>query len=281
MPRGIAARDAGRRKTGNPSVSRKCGRARAQRGGSASFQRSLPGGANTSPFASRFFAARQLNHTRLAACTDLEVDERDEALVIESKTSSHPDRALRVRIEGSLFPLLELNGLTCVAPSHASVALGTAAGKVLRVDAQGSGAILAQAQLGGRIGDIARGPYGGTLWVLDVSGARRLYLLEADLSVRWSVPVGLRALHFAPVPNEERVWLADTVEPRVRRFGPSGWLELEIAGLPLVGMDRAAAWLHGGVLCAAPGAIVHLDADGHLQSGQGGFDFLTDVAPAR
>jgi hypothetical protein len=222
-----------------------------------------------------------ITEVTLGTCTDLDVNERDEALVIESKASSHPDRALRIRLEGSLFPLLEMNGLTCVAPSHASVALGTASGEVLRVDPLGSGAILAQTHLGGRIGDIARGPDEESLWVLDVSGSRRLYLLDADLSVRWSVPVGLRALHFAPVPNEERVWLADTVEPRVRRFGPSGWLELDVVGLPLAGMDRTAAWLHGGVLCAAPGAIIHLDAGGHLQPGQGGFDYLTDLAPAR
>jgi hypothetical protein len=229
----------------------------------------------------RTAAGELITEVTLATCTDLDVNELDEALVIESKTVAHPDRALRVRIEGSIFPLFEMNGVTCVAPSQSSVALGTATGSVLRVDPHGSGAILSQTHLGGRIGDLARGPYPGTLWVLDVSGSRRLYLLDADLSVRWSVPVDLRASHFAPVPNAERVWIADTVEPRVRRFGPSGRLELDVSGLPLVGMDRATAWLDGGVLCAAPGAIVHLDGEGHLQPGQGGFDYLDDLAPAR
>lgn len=215
---------------------------------------------------------------------DLDTFQGEDALVIETPGGSHATtRVLRFHKEGSLFSLLEQAGLVCVAGSRDSVLAGTDSGAVLRIDPAPSGSvgvILAQVQLGGRIGDLARGPWPGSAWALDTSAARRLFLLDADLSVRWVANVGIAALHIAAVPGEERVWLADTATPRVRRFGPAGALEIDRRGLPLIGLDRAVAWREGGVLVAAPGAILHLDANGQTAPGQGGFNYLIDLARA-
>lgn len=214
----------------------------------------------------------------LGTCLDLAgLDGRD-ALVIELGSGpGGADRALRLETEGGLHVLLEAPGLLCVADSRGSVAVGTQAGGVMRLHPAANGAVLDRVQLGGQIGDLAPGPWPGSLWALDVTGNGRLVLLDADLSIRWSAPIGLRSLHLAPVPGEERIWIADTTEPIVRRFGPGGVLELDRQGLPLTGLDRAVAWSAGGVLLAAPGAILRLDAAGALQPGQGGFAFLVDL----
>lgn len=218
-----------------------------------------------------------LSAVALDRCIDLERSTEDDALVIEAATRSHAERALRVRSDGSVVSLYERPGLACIAHAGRAVALGTSTGTVLRVDPLASGSIVGERDLGGSLGDLAPGPEEGSLWALDVRGPRRLHLLDAQLGLRWSTRVELAALHIAAVPNEERVWLCDTLEPRVRRFGPEGQLELDLGGLSLAGLDRATAWLGGGVLLAAPGAILHLDARGQPRPGQGGFSYLVDV----
>ncbi|HUR28569.1 MAG TPA: hypothetical protein VM509_10310, partial [Planctomycetota bacterium] len=113
---------------------------------------------------------------------------------------------------------------------------------------------------------------------LDAQGYGRLALFDAALAVRWSRSVGLHALHFAPERGTERVWIADATEPRVRRFGPGGLLEIDRPDMPLGGLDRACATASGTALFTAPGALLALDALGQNAPGQAGFDFLVDVA---
>jgi hypothetical protein len=103
-------------------------------------------------------------------------------------------------------------------------------------------------------------------------------LLDSNLDVRWIATPGIHAEHLGAVESEERVWLADTVQPKVVRLGPGGVIELVRDNLPLPGLDRSLAWRNGGVLLVAPGALVHVTANGGLAPGQGGFAFLTDIA---
>ena len=102
--------------------------------------------------------------------------------------------------------------------------------------------------------------------------------MGADLEREWSAPTGLAALQLAPVPGAEQVWLADVSEPRVRRFGAGGVLELELDPAPLSGLQRGAADGSGAVLLTAPGALLAYDGWGAARPGQGGFTYLTDVA---
>jgi hypothetical protein len=217
----------------------------------------------------------------LDPCADLDRSAADDALVIESASAAHTDRALSIEGDGSLSVLCERAGLTCIASSPRSVALGTSDGEVLCLDPARAGSIAKRFRLGGSIADLAAGPDAETWWVLDVGQTRRLFLLDGDLHPRWTSAIDVSAAHLAPVPGQERMWLCDTLEPRLCRWGPGGTLELEVIGLPLAGLDRACAWGEGGVLAAAPGAILQLDAEGHPRPGQGGFNFLTDLARAR
>jgi len=116
------------------------------------------------------------------------------------------------------------------------------------------------------------------VWALDGAGTGRVLLLAPDLTVRWTVNLPRRAAHLAAVRGEERVWLANTDSACVLRYGPGGALELDRCGLPLPGLDRAVAW-RDGLVVAAVGAILRLDASGNLMPGQGGFDALSDLAP--
>lgn len=133
--------------------------------------------------------------------------------------------------------------------------------------------------VGTNLGDVERGR-DGRWFALDVA-TRRLHALGADLTERWSVDVGLNALSLAPDLDRSRVWIVDTTRPVVRRFGPEGALELHVGDLPLGGFDRAAPTRFGGLVLAAPGALLELDAGGALLQSQGGYRFLTDVCTPR
>ncbi|MBL8861391.1 MAG: hypothetical protein JNK02_05205 [Planctomycetes bacterium] len=200
----------------------------------------------------------------------------EEALVVERRSGA-PTRLLRVRTEGSLFPVLERDALRCVLGERETAVVGAADGTLLRVHAQ-TGAVQASASLGGSLADLAPGPAVGEVWVLDDAGPARLLLLDAGLGVRWSVTLPRPAGHLAPVPGAERVWIASTSAPCAARYGPGGALEVERCGLPLPGLDRALAWREGALL-AAGGAILRLDRAGELAPGQGGFELVVDLAP--
>lgn len=200
----------------------------------------------------------------------------DQALVVEARAEQLP-RLVRVRREGSVFPLYETVGMACVSGERSSAIVGMASGRVLRVDAT-TGVEQASAEVGGSIVDLARGPTAGSVWVLDGAGAGRVLLLASDLSVQWSATLPRAAHSLAPVEGEERVWLAAANEPCVVRFGPGGVLELDRCGLPLPGLGRALAW-RNGLIVSAVGAVLRLDSHGGLLPGQGGFDHVVDLAP--
>jgi hypothetical protein len=212
----------------------------------------------------------------LEPCRALGVLEGEQALVLE-RTDPATTVLTRVRREGSKFPLLSRNDQACVCGSRGTAIVGTDTGAVLRVDAT-SGVVLAEIQLGGSIGDVAAGPTPGSVWALDVQGTGRLFLLDERLAIRWAAGVGFSARHLGAVPGEERVWIADTSSPRVVRIGPSGVTEVDRGNLPLQGLDRVLAWTGGSALVLAPGALLHLDAQGQLAPGQGGFAWLSDAA---
>jgi hypothetical protein len=220
----------------------------------------------------------QITELYLEPCVDLDTFERDDALVLERVNGSV--RLSRVRAEGSLFPLLTRADLACVSGADGVLLAGTSSGAVVRVDPV-NGSILAGVQLDGQIGDLAPGPVRGSAWALDTQGTGRLFLLEENLDVRWSTGVGFACAHVAPVPGEERAWVADTSSPRVRRFGAHAVVELDPQGLPGGHFDRAVAWRDGGVLLLSPGALVQLTASGALAPGQGGFAWLSDGARVR
>jgi hypothetical protein len=238
--------------------------------------RSDDGHASSSSRLDRFDANGALvTELFLESCADLSLLDGDEALVLERVNNSI--RLSRIRTEGSLFPLLDRPDLLCVSGSRASILLGTTTGTLLRVDAH-TGAILAQLQLDGTIGDIAPGPTPGSAFALDTQG--RLFLLDESLTIRWAAGVPYPSSHLGVVPDTERVYIADTSSPRVRRYGPSGVVELDVT-LPTSGLDRTLALSHNGALLLTPGAILHLDENGTLAPGQGGFAWLADAARVR
>ncbi len=151
---------------------------------------------------------------------------------------------------------------------------------MLRVD-PASGAVLAETQLDGEIQDLAPGPTPGSTWALDTQGTGRLFLLDDALAIRWVAGVGYPCAHLGPVPGEERVWIADTSSPRVRRFGPNAVVELDRQGLPSDHLGRSIAWRDGGVLLLSPAAILHVGSGGSIAPGQGGFAWLSDGARVR
>lgn len=220
--------------------------------------------------------ATPLASTGIGAPLDLAAVDGEDALVTELAAGGL-GRLSRVTADGSTQVLVEEPGLACAAGRGSQALAGTSGGEVLLIALPG-GAVLARRALGGPIGDVAPGPGAGEWWALDVGGQPRLHLLAADLAPKWSASSGLRALHLVEVPGEERVWLADTTESRLRRYGPGGVLEIDRYDLRLSGLDRGTSWIGGGLLCVAPGALLHLDVQGRPAPGQGGFRFLVDAA---
>lgn len=159
-----------------------------------------------------------------------------------------------------------------------SVLVGSDTGGLTRYD--GAGAVLQiVAGLAGEIGDVAPGPNGGW-WVLDVAAPNRLLRLDRSLSLLWAVETGLHSESLAPVEGEERVWIADSGEPLVRRFGPGGRLELSAATVA-TDFSRGAGLVSGEYWVASPGAASRLDQHGAGLPGQGGFDYLVDLSSVR
>ena len=214
----------------------------------------------------------------LERCLDLDTLDGRTALLVEEPAAGGTElrRALRIAPGGARSVLARSAVLRCISGSRASVLVGTDDGWVDRLPLEGS-VPLGSVQLGGAVLDLARGPEAGSVFVL-LNAPPRLALLGPELEARWQVALPVVARHLGAVEGTERVWIADTSAARVLRYGPGGALELDRDGLPLLGLDRALPWIDGGVLLCAPGAILHLDARGHLAPGQGGFNFLVDLA---
>jgi hypothetical protein len=206
---------------------------------------------------------------------DLDVIDSADALVVDAPGGAR--RAARLRVDGTWSIVEVAPDLACIAGQSGEVLVGTEGGE-LRLHAGGA---TYQRSFGGWIADVAPGPRSGSWWVLDAHGgpsSRRVALLGPALATVWERPAGLAALHLAPVRGAEQVWLADPSSNLARRFGRGGALEVPQAQLAMVGADRGCGRENGSVLFATPGAVLALDALGGAASGQGGFDFLVDVA---
>lgn len=212
---------------------------------------------------------------------DLDVLDGLDALVIE--LSGAQRRAARIDLQGSNTTLQIAPDLFCVTGRDGEVLVGTDTGR-LELFGVGASAPTATRAFGGVIADLAPGPRARTWWVLDAHGgpnSHRVALLDETLGSVWERPAGLTALHLAPVPHAERVWIADPNSNLARRFGPGGNLEIGAATLSMSGADRGVARPDGSVIFATPGALSVLSADGLPLPGQGGFHFLVDVEAAR
>jgi hypothetical protein len=222
-----------------------------------------------------------LSSTPVQALLDLSTLDGGDALAVELG-SDGSQRVLQVR--GGTLPLVlaRLPGVTCVAGARWRVLIGTSVGDLQLLPAAGAiGIGSKRVHLGGSLVDVAAASDGW--WALDAAGGAggsRLIRLDAELSLRWEVRCGVAALSLIPDVRRDRVWLADVNEPSLRRFGPGGELELALDALPTAGLDRGLAMSNGGALLVAPGALLRIDDRGRLSPGQGGFDFLTDVASA-
>lgn len=215
------------------------------------------------------------------AALDLVGEKTGDALVLEFHAPM-PDRVWRVDDAGSVSAVGEAPGLQCLAAQGGAGSgprriLAGAQDGVLRLwDALGTE--LKSTALGSPILDLAPGPEAGSWWALAAQGGGKLLLLEPDLTTRWEVQTKIQALHLAPRPGVEEVWLASTTQSRIRRYGAGGILELDAEVSPVGGLSRGTPWIRGGVLFTTPGALVHFDRKGKLRPGQGGFHYLTDVA---
>ncbi|MBK7645214.1 MAG: hypothetical protein IPJ19_19580 [Planctomycetes bacterium] len=218
---------------------------------------------------------RCLRELELRACLDLQLA-GESALLVDAGPGSAMRHALRLDPDAGLLLLASAPALRCISPSLDSILLGTEDGRVERRASDGS-VVLANAALGGGVVDLAPTPEPGGVFALDGPG-RRLLCLAPDLGLRWQAPLPFEAAHLGVVEGEERVWLLEAGARRVLRYGPGGELELERDNLPLTGLTRVLPWNEGGALVAAPGAILALDARGHLAPGQGGFNYLVALA---
>lgn len=220
------------------------------------------------------------NEMSLAAASELALCEGRDAITIEAGAAANgADRVWRVAPDGSATILFEAPALACLLCVGRDVWLGARTGRLVRIASDGSRRVVAAFDHDAEWGALAAGPRPGELFALDLRAPRRLCLLSAELELRRATVLGFDARALAPIASTGRVWLADSSGARVRRYGPAGQLELEVP-VSLFGPDRPLALADGGVLCAAPGAILRLDADGQVLPGQGGFSFLSDLARA-
>lgn len=231
----------------------------------------------------------------LGAGVDLAPGPDGGVFVVELGLGGAPSRVLRgmhsaggvPHEPGGLIEFAVLPGAICVAAQHDGGLAGGSVSGALRVlvgadsgllSLLGEGAVSLGIAMGiaVEVGDVAPAPDGGW-WVLDVAAPSRLLRLDRDLNLMWGVATGLAVGSLAPVAGEERVWLADTTEPLIRRFGPAGALELSV---PIVSSDlsRGAGRADGSFWLASPGAALRLDTSGAGMPGQGGFNYLTDLS---
>ncbi len=215
----------------------------------------------------------------LGPILDLDCDELGRAIVVDIDTAGARVSvfdANAIAVWSRTWP-----GAVSAAAAVGHCLVGTQAGELVLFDLNAPLDLPLRLNFGGSISDVAPGPSAGRWWVLDAHGACRLALVDMNLSLVWSRAVGMHALHLAPIAGVERVWMADTTEPHVRRFGPAGVLEVDRPNMPLGGLDRGCSAAQGSVLFPAPGALLRLDGLGQSSPGQAGFDFLVDVSAVR
>ena len=213
---------------------------------------------------------------RLGSVLALEALPSGAAVVVEDAGDS-TGRAWRVPRNGPPLRLGELVGLERVRCDWGVVLLATRFGEVLVLDEQGER--LAHGALSGAVVDLAPGPRPWTWWVLrrGADGRASLALLDAALTLVLETRAPESALIVASRPGLARPWVLETEARGVHRLSPGRRVE-RLSDLPLGDVRAAAALADGGMLVAVPGALLAVDGDGRGLPGQGGFDYLVDIA---
>jgi len=175
---------------------------------------------------------------------------------------------------GSRLDVLAVPGAACAAGRPGRTLVGTSDGRLLSAGTERP----AQRALGRCFVDLAPDAAPDRWWALDTGPPSRLLLVDGGLAiVSEHYPGPASALALAPGPAGERVWVLGADRRSVLRLGPGGAPELAQVRLPMRGVEAIAATPAGGLLAAAPGALLRLDAGGRGVPGQGGFDHLVAV----
>lgn len=207
---------------------------------------------------------------------DLSAIDGEEALLVLQ--GAGPAALSIVTRDGALSTLCTEDGLRVACGRGTRVLVGSANGRLrLLRRLPGRARTEALGELGVQIRDVALGPRAGTWWVLRGGEQPRVDLVDARLVTLHSAACDLSAPGFVAVPGEQRVWLTDERDRAVLRVDPGGSVAPLRRRLPLPGVASGLAWSEG-LLLLSGGAVIRLDADGHLQPGQGGFRALVDVA---
>lgn len=169
-------------------------------------------------------------------------------------------------------------GSTCLAAAPAGVLVGTEGGATWLLRAgRGSARWARGPGAGGSTLDVLAGAEGGW-WVLAESAAGlELSALGPDLALRFSMPLAGAGGRLAAGAGGVLV-ATDGAGARGLWVGQDGAVR-SIGALPLRGV-RAVLATGGGALIACPGALLRWGPDGRALPGQGGFDHLSDLAPA-
>ncbi len=132
--------------------------------------------------------------------------------------------------------------------------------------------------VGRSVVDVVAAP-GEGWWILvceRLPGGCALARLGAGGEVLWASPCPRGVLAHTR-PEDEFVWLLSEDGVQVYGWGGAQARPPTVARLSIPGGCAAAVDAGGGLLVAAPGAVLRLDPAGRTRPGQGGFDRLVDV----
>jgi len=178
---------------------------------------------------------------------------------------------------GGLERLAELPGAVALATRGERILVAQESGELLVLPCERDPMPLATTVLEGRPLGVAPGP-GGAWWVLEMrwNGARVLSL-DAGLELRHATPLDLVRPVLAGGATSQVLWVLDGDGGRALRLDPSSGAIVCDALLPVEALVAGWSTSDGGVLVASPGALLRLDGQGRVMSGQGGFAHLAAV----
>lgn len=183
----------------------------------------------------------------------------------------------RGRGTGEFELLAELPGAMAMATRGWLTLVAQESGELRVLSGHRDPAPLAMTVLEGRPLGVAAGPDAGW-WVLEMRwmGARVLSL-DRDLEMRHATPVDVARPVLAGGATEGGVWVLDLDRGRVLRLAPVSGGIVQDVELPVRACVAGWSTSDGGVLVASPGALLRLDSEGRVTSGQGGFAHLAAV----
>jgi hypothetical protein len=202
---------------------------------------------------------------------DLAVDAQGAALVLAGPLTESEARLWKVRQGQAPVELAVLNGALRIALGDNDVWAGGEQGRLWRLSTDGE--ILASAQLGTEVHALA--VRGSDLWCLDATGVLRR--LDADFELQWSADLGFTPGPLA-VDRKGSAWVAAEGQPFVQAVDALGHLldpVTEVGGDAWTAVNADGP----GPLGAAPGYVLQLDLQGGSLASQGGFGYLSDLAP--